>query len=57
LSLGCSLVIKDPLAVLAAEHRGSRAVTFSRAEAIEELDTLALTAFIRATSSTPNAGA
>jgi hypothetical protein len=41
LSLGCSLVIKDPLAVLAAEHRGSRAVTFSRAEAIEELDTLA----------------
>jgi hypothetical protein len=40
-AVGCSLVIKDPLAVLAAEHRGSRAVTFSRAEAIEELDTLA----------------
>jgi hypothetical protein len=40
-AVGCSLVIKDPLSVLAREHRGAPAVTFSRAEAIEELDTLA----------------
>jgi hypothetical protein len=40
-AVGCSLVIKDPLSVLAGEHRGSRAAMFTRTEAIEELDTLA----------------
>lgn len=39
-SLGCGLVLKDPLTVLGGEHRASPAVMFSRAEAIEELNTL-----------------
>jgi hypothetical protein len=38
---GCSLVLKDPLSVLGGEHSASRAVRFSRAEATEELNTLA----------------
>jgi hypothetical protein len=37
---GCSLVIKDPISVLGRGH-ASGAATFSRAEAITELDTLA----------------
>ena len=38
---GCGLVIKDPVALLRFEHHASKTPTFSRAEAIAELDTLA----------------
>ena len=39
-AVGCGLVLKDPFTVMLREHRGLPAVTFSRAEAIEELNTL-----------------
>ena len=40
-AVGCSLVLKDPTTILGAEHRPSKTTTFSRAEAIGELDALA----------------
>ena len=40
-SLGCSLILKDPIATLGREHRESRTATFTRTQAIEELDALA----------------
>jgi len=40
-AVACSVVLKDPLSVLAAPHRASKTVTFSRAEAIQEVDALA----------------
>ena len=40
-SLGCSLVVKDPLTIMAAEHRASNKPMFSRVEAIDELNELA----------------
>jgi len=40
-TVGCSLVLKDPTAILGPGHRPSKTTTFSRAEAIQELDALA----------------
>jgi hypothetical protein len=41
LSLGCGVVFKDPLTVMGGEHRASKTAMFSRAVAIEEVDSLA----------------
>ena len=40
-AVACSVVFKDPLSMMAGEHRASKTATFSRAEAIQELDSLA----------------
>lgn len=40
-AVGCSLVLKDPVAALGIGHQDSGTTTFSRAEAIEDLDALA----------------
>src|SRR5262245_3912067 len=37
----CGVVLKDPLSILGMEHRSSKTETFTRAEAIDELETVA----------------
>src|SRR5262245_60192014 len=37
----CAVVLKDPVSILGMEHRPSKTATFTRAEAIDELETVA----------------